>query len=345
MSAPGPDHPGLDTTAVTAWLMGLGLGAREPIRFQRIGQGQSNLTFRVDDASAQTWVLRRPPMGQLLASAHDVAREHRILRALEPAAVPTPAVVGFTDDPVITDVPLLLMEHVEGRVISDSTVVGAMHPRVRGSIGRSLTSALAAIHAVDLDATGLSTLSSHQPYAARQIKRWRLQWEQSRTYERPQVESLADRLEAAAPPHEELTLVHGDFHLLNVIVDGEIGEVRSVLDWELCTLGDPLADLGVLLAYWSDSGDASGSALAPSTIAGFPSGAQLAHDYGTLTGRDLETLPFWHALALWKVGVIAEGVRRRASRDRRNALGGTLSASLVDSFFRRAEDVATKAGF
>ncbi|HWI75063.1 MAG TPA: phosphotransferase family protein, partial [Baekduia sp.] len=322
-------------------------GLREPVRFARIGQGQSNLTFLATDARGRRLVLRRPPLGHLLASAHDVAREHRILRALGATTVPAPGVVAFTDDPAITDVPLLAMEHVDGLVVDDLTVAEGLPGAVRGRLGLALPRALATVHAVDLEATGLIDLASHKPYAARQLKRWRRQWEDSRTRELPAVTELADRLEAAMPEQRELTLVHGDFHLLNVIAAPDGAAVRAILDWELCTLGDPLADLGGLLAYWPQASDLGTPVFPAPKLPGFPSRAALARAYADASGRDVgSALAFWHALGLWKIAVIVEGVRRRAIDDPRNAPpAGAPPQETVDDLVAQARLVAFEAGF
>jgi aminoglycoside phosphotransferase (APT) family kinase protein len=329
-----PAHPaadgavvGLDAPAVAAWLADAA-GLRAPVAFARIGQGQSNLTFLATGADGRRVVLRRPPLGELLASAHDVAREHRILAALDGTAVPTPPVVAFTDDPAVTDVPLMAVGFVDGRVIDD--------PVEDDRIGRALSRALASIHAVDLDAIGLLDLASHKPYAARQLKRWRRQWEASATRELPVVGELADRLEAATPEQRELTLVHGDFHVRNVILAPDGGAVRAVLDWELCTLGDPLADVGGLMAYASP------------TLTGIAAPSLLAEEYMMASGREVTAaaLAFWHALGLWKIAVIVEGVRRRALDDPRNAPEvGVPDAHVVDDLVEQARMVAFHAGF
>jgi aminoglycoside phosphotransferase (APT) family kinase protein len=335
---------GLDEAAVAAWLRDAA-GLRAPVGFARVGQGQSNLTYLAADAAGRRVVLRRPPLGRLLASAHDVAREHRILRALQPTAVPTPGVVAFTDDPAVTDVPLLAVEHVDGLVVDDLAVAEALEPAARGRLGLALVDALAHVHAVDLEATGLVDLASHKPYAARQLKRWRRQWEASRTREMPAVGELADRLEAAMPQQREVTLVHGDFHLLNVIAAPDGSAVRAVLDWELCTLGDPLADLGGLLAYWPQADDAHAGPTPMPRLPGFPSRAELVARYAERTGRDISPVAFWHALGLWKVAVICEGVRRRALEDPRNApSAGVPSEHIIDELVAQARLVAFEAG-
>ncbi|WP_445152396.1 phosphotransferase family protein [Baekduia sp. Peel2402] len=319
---------GLDAAAVAAWLADAA-GLREPVAFARIGQGQSNLTFLATDAEGRRVVLRRPPLGELLASAHDVAREHRILSALTGTGVPIPPVVAFTEDPAVTDVPLLAMGFVDGWVVEDPTAVDEQ-------VALALPRALATIHAVDLEEIGLLDLASHKPYAARQLKRWRRQWEDSATRSLPVVGELADRLEAAMPAQRELTLVHGDFHVLNVILAPDGSAVRAILDWELCTLGDPLADLGGLMAYASPS------------LTGIAAPQVLAEAYMKASGREVTAaaLAFWHALGLWKIAVIVEGVRRRALDDPRNAPdGGVPPEHLVDDLIAQARLVAFEAGF
>jgi aminoglycoside phosphotransferase (APT) family kinase protein len=333
----------LDATAVTRWIETLGLGARAPLTFARIGDGRSNLIYGVSDADGRRWVLRRPPLGRLLPRAHDVAREHRIMAALEPTDVPTPAVLGLCRDPQVSDVPLLLLEHVDGIVLDRDEVAEAASPSWRGRAGAALVDALVKVHAVDLEQTGLVELASHAPYAERQLRRWREQWERSRTREAPAVDELADRLQAAIPQQREVTLVHGDVHLRNVILDPAGGAVRALLDWELCTLGDPLADVGTLLAYWPQADDVPRVPRGVSSLPGFASRAELLDAYVRATGRDAEAVPFWHALALWKVAVILEGVARRALEDPRNPAGeGTLQ--VVDDLLERARQVAVAAG-
>lgn len=337
---------GIDTGKVTAWLATLGLGERPPLSFRRVGNGFSNLTFLVTDATGRRWIVRRPPLGELLASAHDIAREYRILAALEPTEVPAPRVFGLTEDMASGDVPLLAMEYVDGPVLDRMNVVESLDPRSRRALGLSMASTLARIHAVDLEATGLASLSaSRSPYAVRQIRRWRGQWEASKTREQPLVDELGQRLSAAMPEQREATLVHGDFHITNVIVASATGEVAAVLDWELCTLGDPIADLGGLLAYWPQPGDPVGPLLPASILPGFPSRAEIAAEYERHGRRSLAELDFWHVLGLWKIAIIGEGVLRRALDDPRNAApGGPPSTDQIDDLLTRAAAIANDAG-
>lgn len=336
---------GIDEAAVTGWITtALGLNAKAPLSFRRIGNGQSNLTYLVTDAAGGSWVLRRPPLGTLLASAHDVVREHRILTALQDTGVPVPKVLGLTEDPAVTDAPMMLMSFVDGTVVDDVAVAEQLTVKRRAQIGASLTDTLASIHAVDLDATRLVDLASHKPYAERQLKRWSGQWEKSKTREHSGVEGLAERLRAAAPEQRELTLVHGDFHLSNVITSIVDGRVTAVVDWELCTLGDPLADVGALLAYWPQAGEGYVGPFMSSTLDGFPTRAELADAYFAQTGRDPSALGFWHTLALWKVSIIAEGILRRLLNDPRNRGVMDVSTKMVDDIIARAIATADEVG-
>jgi aminoglycoside phosphotransferase (APT) family kinase protein len=336
---------GLDSHAVSRWLGRLGIKFSAPLHFQRVGLGQSNLTYRVTDAAGRTWVLRRPPLGHLLASAHDVVREARIIAALEDTDVPAPRILGVTADSEFSDVPLVLMEFVDGLVVDTMDVAEALTPRRRRQIALSLPRTLAKIHAVDLAKVGLADLASHKPYAQRQLKRWAGQWELSKTRELPELDDLTHRLIAAAPEQRETSLVHGDFHLRNLITSRETGDVVATLDWELSTLGDPLADMGTLLTYWPEPGETTGGDFAPSTLEGFPGRAEMAGLYLEATGRDPAALQYWHALGLWKVAIIAEGVMRRAIDEPQNkAAEGTPTVARIDALVHKARETADAAG-
>jgi aminoglycoside phosphotransferase (APT) family kinase protein len=343
MTADPAPTPGIDMQRFTAWVAGLGIGAVPPLRLARIGAGRSNLTFVVQDAGGRRWVARRPPLGRLLASAHDIAREHRILSGLAHAAVPAPRPIALSIDERVSSAPLLLMEYVDGAVLGGEDSVAELVPASRHALGLSLAEAIAAVHRVDLEATGLDTLASHAPYAARQLRRWRRQWHESRTRDAPAADALADRLERAIPEQREVVLVHGDSHLLNVIADPARGHVRALVDWELSTLGDPLADLGSLLAYWPQADDpvVTGT-IRLSTLPGFATRSELVDAYAAASDRDLGALPFWHALGCWKTAVILEGVRRRmldAGED-----DEPIATAVVDDLLDRARRVADDAG-
>ncbi|MTB88142.1 phosphotransferase family protein [Aeromicrobium senzhongii] len=333
------------TEPVARWIASLGIGAEGPIEFRRVGAGQSNLTFLVTDAVGHRWILRRPPLGKLLASAHDVEREHRIMSGLQGTGVPVPAIHGFTKDPAVTDAPIMLMDFVDGRVLDSIEAIETVPQDSRRAIGLSLASTLGSVHAVDLAAAGLADLASHAPYAERQLRRWHRQWEQSRTRDLPIVADLAQRLTAQVPEQREVSLVHGDFHLMNVITDPRAGRVTAVLDWELSTLGDPLADLGGLLAYWPQADDEILTGFQGPTLPGFPSRDELVAQYAKSTGRDVSAIGFWYVLGLWKIAIIAEGVLRRSIDDPRNtAVTGQISSDLIDALLARADLEARAVG-
>lgn len=326
---------GVDLAAVAARLADFGVPPRPPLTCERVGLGQSNLTLRIDDAAGGRWILRRPPLGRLLESAHDVAREHRILTALADTDVPVPRVHGLLGE----GADQLLMEYVDGLVIDRMSVAEALPPEVRAGVGPSLADTLAVLHAVDIQKVGLADLASHRPYAQRQLRRWSRQLDGSRTRDLPDLDRLTALLGDRVPEQRELVLVHGDLHVRNVICSPETGAVRAVLDWELSTLGDPLADLGTLLAYWSQAGEAPGF-FAASALPGFVRRDDLVATYLDATGRDADALGFWHVLAMWKVAIIAEGVRRRALDEPRNAAaGGPPAPEAIDRLISLAWDL------
>lgn len=343
--ATAPGALGFDPARVTSWISER-VGAQAPLVFSRIGAGRSNLTYDVYDAAGRRWVLRRPPLGRLLSSAHDVVREYRVLSRLDDTPAPAPRALGLCRDPAAADAPLMLVEHVAGVVI-DEAVAACLDESSRHAVGMALPDALARVHEVDLEATGLTDFASHGSYAQRQLRRWQRQWEASRTRDLRAVDDLANRLRRAAPDQREVTLVHGDFHVLNLIFDWLEPEVRAIIDWELCTLGDPLADLGGLLAYWPEPGERIGSgAFAVSSIPGFPNRRELAGEYAIRSGRDIADLAFWEALACWKIAVIAEGVVRRRLDEPTNMNEDEeeFDASIVDRMLQRALTVAADAG-
>ena len=335
---------GIDTEAMTEWLAER-VEVEQPLTYERVGLGQSNLTYLATDARGRRLVLRRPPMGEILASAHDVAREHRILSALQDTQVPLPVVHGLCEDPAVADRPVLVVSFVDGLVLDDRADAERLSPAARHAVGLSLTETLARIHAVDLEEVGLDDLASRKPYAARQLRRWAGQWELSRTRELGELDRLTTRLHGLEPAPGEVALVHGDSHLRNIIIDPDDAQVRAILDWELATLGDPLADLGTLLAYWPQEGDLPTMRFDASTVPGFATRTELVEHYAEVSGRDVSDLPFWHSLGLWKLAIILEGVRRRQLDDPRNLTAmGQIPAEAVDELVACAHAVLDEAG-
>jgi len=310
-SAAPPD--GIDPAPLEAWFAAHASGCEPPLRFERIAGGLSNLTYRVRDAAGHSWALRRPPLGKRLGSAHDMGREYRVVAALAPTPVPVPPLVGLCEDESVNGAPFYAMEFVEGPILRGLAEAEEHFPDEadRAAIGNRVADTLAAIHAVDPDAVGLGDLGRKEDYVARQLRRWQGQWEKSKTRELDSIDRLHDRLAARIPAQGPATIVHGDYRLDNMIL-APSGEIAAVVDWELCTLGDPLADLGTLIAYWPERGDDAVGLGTPANLApGFPTRAELAARYAAASGRDLADLDFYLALAYWKLAIILEGVYAR----------------------------------
>jgi aminoglycoside phosphotransferase (APT) family kinase protein len=303
---------GIDAPQVEAWFAENVPECDPPLSFERISGGRSNLTYAVRDASGGAWALRRPPLGKRLGSAHDMGREHRVIAALAGTDVPVPPVAGMCDDEAVNGAPFYVMEFVEGPVLrSRSEAEEHFDSDQRRAIGQRVADTLVAIHAVDPDAVGLGELGRKQDYVQRQLRRWHGQWEKSKTRELAVVDDVHRRLEARIPEQGPATIVHGDYRLDNMILTAG-GEVAAVVDWELCTLGDPLADVGLLMVYWSREGDDLIPLFDPPTAApGFPDRDELRSRYAEGSGRDLSELDFYVALGCWKLAIILEGVYAR----------------------------------
>jgi aminoglycoside phosphotransferase (APT) family kinase protein len=302
---------GIDVTGVTAWFVDHVPEVEPPLVVELIAGGHSNLTYAVTDADQRRWALRRPPLGHVLATAHDMSREHRIISGLQGTDVPVPPVVGLCRDDSVTGAPFYVMGFVDGRVARDPEQAALLTDQARARSGESLVDVLARIHAVDPDAVGLGDLGRREGYVARQLKRWHGQWHQSKTRELPLIDEVHDGLVALVPEQTESTIVHGDYRLDNCILDAG-GEVLAVLDWELCTLGDPLADIGLLLVYWTEPDDPRPALLEPpTTVPGFATREQIADWYTERSGRDLSRIDYYMAFGYWKLACILEGVYER----------------------------------
>ncbi len=302
---------GIDHERVSAWLVEHVEGAVAPFRFSLIAGGRSNLTFTVTDAAGTRMVLRRPPTGAVLATAHDMAREHRIISAVGRTDVPVPPALGLCTDEEVNGAPFYVMGYVDGVVLDHPDKVVDMVPAVRRAAGEHLIDVLADLHAVDVDEIGLGDLARRDGYIERQLKRWRGQWEQSKTRELPAVDEVAERLARRVPPQHGVSIAHGDYRFGNCLTDTATGRIAAVLDWELCTLGDPLADVGYLGVYWSDPGDEQLRPNDPTGVEGFPTYAELLERYAARTGRDLAGIDYYRAFASWRLAVISEGVYAR----------------------------------
>jgi len=301
----------IDPDRVTRWLVEHIPGAVAPFRFDLIAGGRSNLTFRVTGADGSRFVLRRPPLGHVLVTAHDMAREHRIIAAVGTTGVPVPPALGLCTDLEVNGAPFYVMGFVDGEVL-DSVEKAALLPyELRRPASEHLIDVLADLHAVDIDEVGLGDFAKREGYIERQVKRWSAQWEGSKTRELPAIDEVAVRLRERMPVQRGTSIAHGDFRFGNALVDVQQGRVAAVLDWELCTLGDPLADVGYLGVYWYDGEAANVRANDPTSAGGFPSYADLLERYATRTGRDLSGIDYYVAFSCWRLAVISEGVYAR----------------------------------
>lgn len=313
------DLPGLRAAAVRPWLRAAlpGMFSGGPWTAELISGGLSNITYRLGLPGGMV-VLRRPPLGHVLPRAHDMQREYRVLGALFPTAVPVPQPLALCTDQDVLGVTFYVMREVPGPVLRASADTEALSPPARGALASALIATLADLHAVSPDEVGLSDYGRHSGYCVRQIRTWGAQWDRSRTRDLPDMDTLLARLTELAPEDSACTIVHGDFRLDNTVVslaDPDAPRVAAVLDWELSTLGDPLADLAVTLSYWHDPGDTERGDIPVSAgltdKPGFPTAAALAHAYARRSGRDLRDLSFYMALAWMKLAVICEGVHAR----------------------------------
>ncbi len=319
---------GIDAAAVTDWLSSR-VDVVAPLSFATIAGGRSNLTFHVTDASQGHWVLRRPPLNSVLASAHDVIREHRIMSALQDGPVPVPPLVGAESEPGVLDAPFFVMHHVDALVVREPDDATDLDAGARRRAGESLVDVLVDLHAVDPDEVGLGELGRREDYLARQLHVWHRQYEHGASREVPAITGIRDRLAARVPVQQRATIVHGDYRLDNLMVDRD-GEVVAVLDWELCTLGDPLADLGLLRVYWNPFDDASGLPMIPAaaSIAGMPTWEEVVAGYAEGSSLDLSDLDTYVAFGYWKLAVILEGVLARMAA----GAYGDPDHDLVDRF-------------
>ena len=322
--------PGLDPDRVTAWLVA-NTPVVAPVEYGLIAAGGSNLTYRLTDGAGARWVLRRPPVGKLLQSAHDVTREHRILAGLGSSPVPVPDVVGVCDDADVSGAPFFVMRYVEGLILRTTAHGLELGPARARAAGTSFFGALATIHTTPPASTGLGDLSRPDRYVERQLRRWHQQYQQTAGDDASPLETeLHDRLAASVPPDVVdggAHLVHGDFHIDNAVFDRDLN-VIAVFDWELATLGHPIADLAWSLLFWAESGDEQTYLAEPVTSApGFPTRAEVVEMYGKATGYDTTSLPYFEAFTSWKMGCLLSGSLYRA---RRGEAGGMSARANTD---------------
>jgi aminoglycoside phosphotransferase (APT) family kinase protein len=314
---------GLDTVALAGWLErerpGLLSG---PLEATLITGGKSNLTYAVSDGSTEV-IVRRPPLGHVLATAHDMSREHRVMTALGPTDVPVPETFALCEDDTVIGAPFYVMERVSGTPYSRAAQLETLGSDRTRAITERMIDTLVALHAVDPADVGLGDFGRPDGYLERQVRRWKKQLDGSRSREIKGMDELVARLEEDIPAGGDATIVHGDFRLDNLLVDDDADTVNAVLDWEMSTLGDPLTDVAVLLAYQQlsealrDPGTPSGAVTTMVTDAplapGYLRGDAVLERYHEKSGRDVSDLDFHLALAFFKLAVILEGIYYRHS--------------------------------
>ena len=295
-----------------------------------VSGGKSNLTYRVASDAGEV-ILRRPPLGHILPTAHDMRREHSVLSALDGTAVPVPRTLYFGDADGPLEAPFYVMERVVGHICRNAIPAGyADEPEQRRAIGEGLVDTLAALHTVDPTEVGLADFGRPAGFMERQLRRWSKQWEATKVAELPALDALRDDLLRLLPPEREHAIVHGDYRLDNTILHPtQPGRIVAVLDWEMSTLGDPFTDFGALLAFWSEDADPevlrAARIVAPVTAGrGFPSRAEVIERYARMTGFDVSDADWYQAFALFKLAVVCQGIAARHA-------GGAMLGSGFDN--------------
>lgn len=339
--------PGYDIPAVEAWIAANVAGITPPFTWTRLEGGHSNLTCLLEDAQGRKAVIRRPPQGELLPKAHDMGREWAIISALGPTPVPVPKALGFCEDPAITGAHFYVMGFVDGQPLysGDDTRRRLPTAELRVRFGHSFIDVLADLHSVDPDAVGLGDLGKKEGYIERQLKTWYRSWTASiedAKFDDTRAHELQRYFLANVPEQGPARVVHGDYGTHNCLI-GADGTIAAVVDWEISTLGDPLADLAYALNQWSEPDDkVTYRADAPTAQPGFPGRAALAERYAKRTGRDLSRLDFYVGFNRWKSAAIVHGVYARYMAGKKSSEGIDLAAlkeRMVSSLELAAEAV------
>jgi aminoglycoside phosphotransferase (APT) family kinase protein len=322
--------------------------ADAPLHASLIAGGRSNLTYTVDDG-VTTWVLRRPPLGHVLPTAHDMVREYRVMTALAETDVPVPRTIALCEDLAVNDAPFYVMEMVDGIIYRDSASLAGLDPGEATRMSEALVDVLVAIHAVDFDAVGLAQFGRPDGFLERQVRRWGEQWERSKTRELPSVDELARRLRAALPDSGPPAIVHGDYRLDNTMMRrDDPGSIVAVLDWEMSTLGDPLADLGLFLLYWGrDDAQIIATGAAIEDQAGFLGRDEIVDRYARVSGRPVDQLDWYQVFAAYKLAIIVEGINARFQMGKTLGEGfeamGAMVAGLIDGALEQADTSEIRA--
>jgi aminoglycoside phosphotransferase (APT) family kinase protein len=312
-----------------------------PLSAELIAGGRSNLTYCITDGERE-WVLRRPPLGHVLPTAHDMAREYRVITALADTDVPVPNTFALCENTDVNGAPFYVMERVHGRILRTGDELATLTRDEAAACSRELVDVLARIHRVDYEAVGLGEFGHPDGFMERQLRRWNQQWERSKADDLPAIDDLARRLRNALPDSGPPTIVHGDYRLDNtMLAPDDAGTIAAVLDWEMSTLGDPLADVGLFLLYWGQSEAqiiATGQAIEEE--AGFASRDEVVELYAKETGRNVDNLDFYVVFAFYKLAIIVEGIAARYRMGKTLGEGfehmGQMVKSLVDEALEQA---------
>ena len=306
---------GINTDSVSTWLTAEIPGAQAPFAFDPITGGHSNLTYKVTGADGTNYVLRRPPLGSVLATAHDMGREHKIISGVGRTTVPVPEALGLCQDVSVNDAPFYIMSYVDGVVPHDAETVEAemADHDVRRKLSQSVVDVLAELHLTDPATVGLGDLGRTEAYLDRQLRRWSKQWEASKTRELAAMDQAFRLLTEAKPEQRYTGIVHGDYRLGNMLVDPAQGQVSAVLDWELCTLGDVMADIGYVLNNWIQPEDETLGevTVSPTRAGGFYSREEMVDAYAKATGFEVANADYYRAFQYWRLAAIVEGVLAR----------------------------------
>ncbi|WP_372777514.1 phosphotransferase family protein [Litorivivens sp.] len=327
---------GIELDSVTAWLAANLAGSQAPYNFELIAAGGSNLTYRVTDAKGGIFVLRRPPVKGVVATAHDMSREWRIMDALNRHTdIPVPETLAYCEEASVTGASFYVMEFVDGLILRDQTTTQGLTETQARRATESLVDVQVAFHTLDIDKAGLGELGKRDDYLQRQLKRWHRQAEAVRTRELPLLDQLHAALVEGAPKSERCPgLAHGDYRFDNCVLDKRSGEVIAVLDWELCTLGDPLVDFCWSLQYWAEPGERLTFLQNPPTLNSvFPDRAFVAQLYEHKSGYRLDDLNYYRAFGWWKMACIVEGVYARLKK----GAGGGMKTAPVEQVGQMVE--------
>jgi aminoglycoside phosphotransferase (APT) family kinase protein len=303
--------PGVDLPALTAWLDAVRPGLRRgELAGTVLAGGKSNLTYRITDG-VSTWALRRPPLAHVLPTAHDMAREYRVISALAGTAVPVAPAIALCPDADVLGAPFYLMGFVDGVVLDQPAVLETLTPADARRCCELLMDTLADLHEVDPAAVGLADFGRPEGFLARQVRRWHQQWQASETRPLDELAATVERLTATMPEQSAPAVVHGDYRLTNVMFAPGPGPIAAVVDWEMATLGDPLTDLGLLVVYQdlAQQGDTIMPQMRPE--AGFLTGEQMIARYARRSARDLGRLNWYVGFGYFKLAVVAEGIHHR----------------------------------